>query len=1131
MNTGDKVDMDQLTKATFFAVKSSKKVSTTNFDLKKTLLDKKTKQTKKTGQTKMKPTGKIIFDSDTEEEHESTSVSKVSTSKISPISYNKSLIDSFSELESIMMAKGEPFRARAYKKAKESIMSHTSPIRTEKDIASLPGVGKTIVTKAKELIETGTIKALERERTNPLLTLTQVYGIGSKKAESLIKDHDITTVAELRESLQENPKLLNDKQKIGVQYYDDIIQRIPRGEIKMYRKLFKKAFQASKTKTGLSKATFEIVGSYRRGAKTSGDIDIIITEPGNNEKIYTTFMDELESLGIILEFLSRGPKKSMVIGRLDKDHTARRIDFMFSPPEEYPFAILYFTGSAAFNTAMRHRANEMQYTMNEHGLYKFIKGKKGQQLDLFFEKEEDIFQFLSIKYIQPEERIDGTSMIIIPEETKEEVMAIKKPKPKTTEKVISKKSTLISPKVENEKVKTSTTIKTLKHKTRSSSLKKTRVQKTLDTDASVLTTGRLSIDKHMERFIHEGIDYLYSLGENTLAKMIRIANDAYYNKSSILTDGQFDILKDYMETKYPDNKVLKEVGAPIEKNKVKLPYFMGSMDKIKPDTAALSKWMKKYKGPFVLSAKLDGISALYTYLDGDQKLYTRGNGEYGQDITYLIPYLNLPEPKDQNIVLRGEIIMKKEVFNNYFKDEAANARNLVSGIVNSKTSGRDKYKYLDFVAYEVIEPVLKPSEQLNLLTTLSNDMSDQSLQVVVYNIQDVVNNELLSEYLVNWRDSYQYEIDGVIVTNDVVVKRKKGNPEHAFAFKMVLSDQVVEARVVDVLWTPSKDGYLKPRIKIEPVVIGGAKIEYATAFNAAFVEENKIGVGSLIQLVRSGDVIPHIMSVIEPAHDAKMPDVDYVWNDTHVDIMLSNPTEDSTVREKNITRFFVKLGVAGLGPGNVKRIMSAGYDTVGEIINMTVDDFLTVEGFKQRSATKLYTAIQESIKHASIGTLIEASNIFGRGFGEKKVEPLLERIPDVFNNEKYSKIKLYEKIRQIPGFGSKTTGAFLDKYDDFIDFMNKSGLKEKLTAVKKKTVIKDTTHPLYEKTIVFTGFRDKSLQESIEKVGGKVGNTVNKKTFIVLAKDPEDDTGKVNKAKELGIQVVTPTTFGEKYMV
>ena len=105
---------------------------------------------------------------------------------------------------------------------------------------------------------------------------------------------------------------------------------------------------------------------------------------------------------------------------------------------------------------------------------------------------------------------------------------------------------------------------------------------------------------------------------------------------------------------------------------------------------------------------------------------------------------------------------------------------------------------------------------------------------------------------------YEYEIDGVIVSDDKIYNRTQQNPEHAFAFKMVLSEQMAEAKVVDIIWNASKDGYLKPRVRIEPVKIGGVTIEYTTGFNANYIETNRIGIGAVIQLIRSGDVIPYI---------------------------------------------------------------------------------------------------------------------------------------------------------------------------------------------------------------------------------------------------------------------------------
>jgi NAD-dependent DNA ligase len=591
-------------------------------------------------------------------------------------------------------------------------------------------------------------------------------------------------------------------------------------------------------------------------------------------------------------------------------------------------------------------------------------------------------------------------------------------------------------------------------------------------------------------------------------------------KNHFLTDNQFDILKEYIEKHYPQSKALKEIGAPIKKDKVKLPYFMGSMDKIKPDTKALYKWMEKYHGPYVLSTKLDGISGLYYTIGGVRKLFTRGNGEYGQDISHLIPYLKLPNV--DGLSIRGEIIMSKKIFNEKYSKEWSNARNMVSGIVNSKTRHTDKYSDLSFLAYELIIPEKKPSEQYTYLEKLN-------INVALHEEVKRLTNELLSIKLMTWRESYAYEIDGVIVTNDKIYSRKDGNPEHAFAFKMVLSEQVVEAKVVDVLWAPSKDGYLKPRIRIEPVIIGGATIEYATAFNGAFVEEKKIGIGAVIQLVRSGDVIPHIMEVITPAPQAKMPDVDYIWNDTHIDVMLQDKSSNEIVMQKNITGFFVGLGVEGLAAGNVKKIMKSGKNSVEEILSMTIADFMMVEGFKQKMAEKIYNSIKTKIQESSLAKLMAVTNLFGRGMGEKRIELVLTEYPDILTSSENEMIKI-KKISTIQGFANKTAKAFVTHIPEFMKFLKESNLEYKLTKTNTKDHDIDINHPLYGKSILMTGFRNKELERKIKSVGGKIASSVTKKTFVVLVKDLEEDTGKAMKANELGIPLMLPDVFETKYL-
>jgi NAD-dependent DNA ligase len=450
---------------------------------------------------------------------------------------------------------------------------------------------------------------------------------------------------------------------------------------------------------------------------------------------------------------------------------------------------------------------------------------------------------------------------------------------------------------------------------------------------------------------------------------------------------------------------------------------------------------------------------------------------------------------------------------------------MVAGIVNQKTVS-EAINDIHFVAYEVIKPVLKPSDQMSFLRI-------QNVETVLNKTTTTVSNELLSETLIEWRQNYAYEIDGVIVTDDKNYSRKSGNPEHSFAFKMVLSDQIAEAKVVDVIWTPSKDGYLKPRVQIEPINLGGVRIEYATGFNGSFINDNKVGIGAVIELIRSGDVIPHIRKVTTPAEEAKMPSVPYKWNDTHVDILLEDINSDETVKEKVITGFFRGIGVEGLSSGNIARIIDAGFDSVPKIINMKVKDFLTVDGFKDKTANKLYNGIKEKLETASIISIMSASNIFGRGFSGKKTELIMEAYPDILISKESAQEKI-NKVAGIKGMAKKTAEAFVQAIPNFIKFLQDTKLTHKIQQAQQEQQAqleeKDPSNPLFGKTIVMTGFRDAAIQQALKDVGAKLGSSVSKNTFLVLVKDLEEDTGKAADAKKLGIKLMTPEEFKAQYM-
>ena len=995
-------------------------------------------------------------------------------------SLNVDLINLLDRLEKLMIMKKEPFRARAYQKASETIMLLTEDITDISELKKMKAIGSTIMDKFKEYLETGTLKILERAKENPIFTLVGVHGIGYKNAKKLVEEHGITSIKELRNSQH----LLNAVQKKGLKHYEDVLKRIPRDEIVKYEKVLTKIFDKLKNKKN---STFKIVGSYLRGAKTSGDIDMIITNSEDNSNIFKEFIEALESKGILVDILSKGSKKSMAVGKIG-DTPARRLDFMYSSPVEFPFATLYFTGSKAFNVVMRQRAVDLGYTMNEHGLYKLVKveGKKklqkGPKVDAKFHSEQAIFQFLGMVYKSPPERLSSKAF-----------------------ELIGETATVPEPEVVNKKIKLKKKKLTLKKKRKNNNITKER----------------------LSDFGKKGITILKRLTEDDLSEMIVYANDSYYNKKPLLDDNTYDILKEYIERVYPDNTTIQLVGAPINKDKVALPYQMWSQNKIKPDTKALSKWIKKYKGPYVISGKLDGISALFVQDENNiQKLYTRGEATKGMDISHLIPYLQLPDIKDKKVnAIRGELIIKRKTFEKKYEGTGEgkykNPRNFVAGIVNSKKKEPKKWNDIDFVAYEVIEPDIKPSAQMKWLKT-------NNVLPVLNITAKKVSNEKLSEILVDWRETGEYEYDGIVISNDKVYSRVNKNPDHAFAFKMVLSDQLAEAKVIDVIWSPSKDGLLKPVIQIEPIRLKGVDIEFATAYNAKFIQDNKIGIGSLVQMVRSGDVIPKILKVIQPSREAKMPHQEWSWNESHVDAILKNMETNDTVILKNLENFFKKLDVVGLGRGNIKRLMDAGFTTIPEILKMKEDDFLEVEGFKEKMAKKVYTSIHDKLKSSSLSILMAATNIFGRGMASRRIKEILNSYPNILKSTESDEKKI-KKISGIRGYKIKTAESFVNYIGEFLEFIKETNLSYKLktSIVLKK---KDTSHKLFEKKILITGFRDKELVEAIENVGGKIASSISKNVFTVVVKDLSETTSKTEKAKNLKIALMDKQGFIKKYL-
>ena len=630
------------------------------------------------------------------------------------------------------------------------------------------------------------------------------------------------------------------------------------------------------------------------------------------------------------------------------------------------------------------------------------------------------------------------------------------------------------------------------------------------------------------------LDTIDTLNIKELEDIITIASDKYYNTDkSIIKDEVYDLLIDYLRNRNPKSTVLKNIGAPSKKNKVPLDYWLGSMDKIKPSSGnLLDKWKTEYKKPYYLTDKLDGVSALLVYRkNGDIKLFTRGTATEGQDITTLIKYFNLPsfeeitkyiikhkinaDKEDNLIAFRGEIIINTKIFESKWSKILKNARNAVSGLVNSKTTNSDLAKDTNLVLYEVVDPFLTIEKQLKILNELG-------FLVVHYKKMDDINFEILSNYLRERRTKSNYTIDGIIVTNNGLFSRNEdGNPKYAFAFKDVLEDQVAVSTITEIEWKASKNGYLNPTVIIKSVSIGGVEIKRVTAHNAKYVVDNKIGIGAEIEIIRSGDVIPYIQKVIKPATDLKLslPKGKWHWNETEVDIILDD-TNSLDVQIRNLQFFFSSLDTKGMGDKNVEKIYNAGFNTVEKILNMKESDFLKIDGFKEKTASNLVSSIKESLKNISLSQLMASSNTLGEGMGNTRLSQVLDAYPNLMTDyKKWSKQEFKDKIKELNGWEDKTSTTLVNNFPAFIDFYEKI---KKFVTLEQKKEIKKTK--LTGQIMVLSGFRDSNLEEKLELMGVKVSSSVSKNTNYLVVKDQatiDEGTGKVQKAQEIGVKIIT----------
>ena len=617
-----------------------------------------------------------------------------------------------------------------------------------------------------------------------------------------------------------------------------------------------------------------------------------------------------------------------------------------------------------------------------------------------------------------------------------------------------------------------------------------------------------------------------------LHNMKLILDDAYYNtENPKISNTIYDILKDILIKR--DAKYIPPIGAKIRnnENRVKLPFWMGSSNKITPNNKnLLDRWYKQNPCETIfISEKLDGVSGIFIQKRGKRKLYTRGNGVTGGDISYIIQYIkNIPNI-DIDIAVRGELIIKKDIFNSKYNSSVVkkstnrlykNARNMVSGLVGGKTIREGMYN-IDFVTYEIIgdNTMCKPQVQFNRLTELGFSVA----------MNKVIKNMSCTKTLIDIHNTFKqksmYDIDGIIIQSNKIYDRNiKGNPSYMFAFKVLNDENIYKTKILDIEWSVTSWGQIIPVAIIEPVNIPGCTIKRVTVSNAGLLKDKRIGPNAVINVTRSKEVIPFIVDVLEKCEDLKWPDINYKWDDNNVHILVNNPNKEtkSLIEIKSITRFFKSMNIKHINEQTISKLYKNGYNTILKIIRITYckdnKKLLGIDGIGSKGIERLITNIREGLKDIKLSDIVGSSGILGQGIGKRRVEELIKGEPNIFKIKDHKILK--EKIMSIEGFSEIITKKIIDNIDNtrqFILDINKYVIYQTDTSIDNS---------FKGKKFVFTGFRSKELEKDIENRGGKISTTISKKTTGLIVLDKDNNTSsKYDKAKLLNIPIYTRDEF------
>ena len=638
---------------------------------------------------------------------------------------------------------------------------------------------------------------------------------------------------------------------------------------------------------------------------------------------------------------------------------------------------------------------------------------------------------------------------------------------------------------------------------------------------------------------------------NELVQLLNQYAREYYTKDNpSVSDAEYDKLyrelveleKEFPEDILPispTHRVGDLVLDGFEKYRHEYPLFSLQDAFSREELDAFDRRIKEEfpQADYLAELKIDGLSISLTYVNGRLRVgATRGDGTVGENITENLKRvrdipLHLPENID--LTVRGECYLPKASFKTINAErrengetEFANPRNAAAGTLRQlDTKVVAKRKLATFI-YQEAGPTAASSQEAVLesfaklgFTVNPRHIISSSMDAIWQFIEDVAKE----------RAELAYDIDGVVIkVNSLALQEALGftvkAPRWAIAYKFPAEEKTAEILSVD--WTVGRTGVVTPTANLTPVQLAGTTVSRATLHNVDYIAEKDIRIGDIVVVYKAGDIIPAVLHVVENKRDQQVPlpiptvcpscQSELIHFEDEVALRCVNPRCPAQLKEKLI-HFASRdaMNIIGLGPAIVEKLFTAELICdVADIYQLTPENLMQLEGIKEKSATKLYKAIQAS-KANSAEKLLFGLGI--RHVGSKASRLLMER----FESLEQLAAADFDDIAAIDGLGIviaeslKTYFATAGAQKLLIE-LKTAGLN--LTYLGKKTA---SDAALTGMTIVLTGklanLTRSQAKEKLQSLGANVAGSVSKKTSLVIA--GSDAGSKLEKAKTLGIEI------------